>query len=191
MKDNVLSGVMLNYFYRPCQYIKMNFLIILMALITVWGCSNIGHEVDISVQVDKHSPFWFVVPERFSFKDSEEKAIFHPFFDADPFENIGQGPEVDSEKDVIVVLPPKEPNLVKFYVLTPENSEFSYDFNLLSGKRILKHRYCKVGDVWKSYGRDIYRPPFTEGIIPRIIDETGNAQKIIVFGGKKKISRKF
>ena len=110
----------------------------------------------------KVSPFWFTGQtanlDGFSNTDN-----IHIFLDYEPFINM-------------------EDNSVNFVVTTPVEGKNAYDIDLVSGKRYYQYPYCSQKDVWKEYDREIYLPPFTQGIIPRVLDQLGQPQRIIVFG---------
>ena len=40
-------------------------------------------------------------------------------------------------------------------------------------------------DIWKNYRGVIFRPPYTEGVIPRVLDQLGKPQRIYVFGSEE------
>ncbi len=105
---------------------------------------------------------WMKLPERVSFRNSDGDHLVHPFFDLAPF-------------------PHTEDMSVNFFPLTPEGANFAYELDLHSGMRYRTFRYCAQNDVWKNVGM-IHRPPYTSGIIPRLLDQLGLAQEIKVFG---------
>lgn len=72
--------------------------------------------------------------------------------------------------------------ILNFFVTTPADSAYLYDFDLVSGKLFTKFKYCEQKDIWKNYKSTIERPMFTSGIVPRILDQLGHPQQIIVFG---------
>lgn len=108
-------------------------------------------------------PFWFSTQERFRSYDEEGQLAVHPFFDFDPFEN-------------------QKSFQFQFFPLTPENSPYRYEFELSSGRSYKSFNYCEQKDVWGKYDEKLTLPSFTEGFIPRFIDEQGRPQRVIVFG---------
>ena len=74
---------------------------------------------------------------------------------------------------------------VKFVSLTPQDSQFSYGFDLASGQPFTQHEYCKQNDVWGQYAGSVNRPPYAQGFIPRVLDQSGGPQKIIYFSKNK------
>lgn len=110
-------------------------------------------------------PVWFETEKRFSNIDDTGKPIVHPFFDLAPFE---------MEKD----------NTINYFMTTPIGGMHYYDIDLVSGRLFKRHTYCEQVDIWENYSEDIHRPKFAIGIVPRLLDQLGNPQKIIVFGRK-------
>jgi len=109
------------------------------------------------------SPRWFKTDLRYQSKDQQGQLQSHPFYDLSPYINY---PE----------------RTVSFYVTTKVEDHSSYGLDIVSGRRYKKHALCVQKDVWEKYDDDIYLPPFTEGILPRVLDEIGQPQMIRVFG---------
>ena len=135
----------------------------LILLPLIMACSFISPD-----KVERMAPVeatanWFKVPERFSFNSLEGELLIHPFFDLVPFSS-------------------REDNGVNFVALNAAGSRVAYEFDLLSGRSYFIFPYCHHIDIWKSYLGLISAPPYTEGIVPRLVDQLGQAQKIIVFG---------
>ncbi len=108
-------------------------------------------------------PAWFNYRKDRSYLDSEGKTFGHSFFDFSPFINVKNA-------------------TLNFFVVTPRKSNILYDFDLNSGKRFRDKFLCMDKDVWESYDGPVHKPLFTEGIVPRTIDQTGSPQKIWIFG---------
>lgn len=111
-------------------------------------------------------PNWMQSDALYNHKDPGGKFLIHPFFDLTP-------------------LPSKKDNSINFVMTTPVNSQNKYELDLRSGMLFRKHQFCKQEDVWKKYSDDLKSPPYSEGVVPRLLDSTGKAQKIIVFGKKR------
>ncbi len=111
---------------------------------------------------------WFKVPERFTTRTKKDKYQTHAFFDLSSNQSGGSF-------------------LIDYVLLTPAGSEFYYDFDLVSGKKFQKFRYCPQKDIWQSYEGLIERPPFSEGLVPRLLDRRGRPQRIWVFGGPQSL----
>jgi inorganic pyrophosphatase len=106
---------------------------------------------------------WLKTSKVYNHKTDHGEYIIHPFFDLVPFA---------STKD----------NSINFVMTMPENTTNKYQIDLRSGALFRKHRTCSQKDVWKKYSGDLDRPPYTEGFVPRLLDQLGTPQKIIVFG---------
>ncbi|MCO4756244.1 MAG: hypothetical protein KC478_17310, partial [Bacteriovoracaceae bacterium] len=106
---------------------------------------------------------WFKTVDRFSLKDSKGEAIPHLFFDAFPRVN------------------PEEKTL-NFIVTTPENYPTQQKLDMASGQLYMTRRYCRQKDAWGTYKGELNLPPFTDGFVPRILDQLNRPQRIIVFG---------
>lgn len=111
-------------------------------------------------------PQWLNVDRRFAPRLSEGDPHTHAFFDFLPF------PEYKDRK-------------INFVAITPLKSRFFYGLDLHSGQIYKKYNLCEQSDVWKSYRGNISTPPYTIGIVPRILDQLGDPLKIVVFGGLK------
>lgn len=119
-------------------------------------------------KVDKYSPvkvkpFWlkgpsFLVPQTEELNDEH-----HAFFDAVPFSD----PKSNELNVILTML---------------KDSRFYYQLDTQSGKVFRSKDLCPQEDVWDKYGGSIYRPPFTEAIVPRLLDQLGKPQKVIIFG---------
>lgn len=150
-----------------CQLQK--FLLFSAVTILLGSCSSSKVEVKHEHEVDqKILASWQKVPFRFTHLDKDDGHLTHPFFDIDPSLS-------------------KERRLVNFFITTPEESLFKYNFDLYSGKLYKDRNYCPVDDVWDNYKGDVYKPNFTQGIVPRVYNENKLPQKIIVFSNADKI----
>lgn len=78
-------------------------------------------------------------------------------------------------------------NRVKFVALTPGNTEYSHGFDMASGQAFVKHQYCAQNDVWGQYSGTVNRPPYTQGFLPRVLDQLGEPQRIIHFSKKNQL----
>jgi len=106
---------------------------------------------------------WFKTPRRFALQNELGAPLPHPFYDLAPY--------IDYPK-----------RLVSFYVTTPVEGPGQYEIELLSGRKYLEHRYCTQRDVWGKYSGYLTKPNYTEGFLPRVLDEVGRPMKIRVFG---------
>lgn len=108
-------------------------------------------------------PIWFAEEPKFKSVDEEGNIEPHLFFDTEPRIN-------DSDKTLY------------FIATTPSGSRTAYDYDVVSGHRFGRTLYCDQSDSWGKYRGTIYTPPYTEGLVPRMLDQLGKPQKIVVFG---------
>lgn len=141
-----------------------------LAMVLLFLSVSCGSRKNPAKRVDA-TPVWFKTEKRFSIEDSSGNPMVHPFFDLAPF---GSG------KD----------NSVNFFVTTPRGSHHYYDIDLVSGRLYRRRSYCEQVDIWEKYSEDIHRPKFNIGLVPRLLDQLGNPQKIVIFG-KQKYFHKF
>ncbi len=108
-------------------------------------------------------PSWFKTSENFALREEDGSYTVHPFFDSKHHldeKNFG----------------------VNFILVTPEESDFLYMLDLVSGGLVADKKYCEQEDVWQRNSNKLERPPFSYGVIPRWIDSLGSPQEILVFG---------
>lgn len=137
----------------------------LLTLLVVSGCSFFRSDKDQASEL--LSPMkneWFAANPQHALYDQQGKPQAHHFFDINP--------EL-SKNDVYV-------NAV---VLIPQGSEHSYQLDIPSGQRFYSHSYCAQSDIWNQYSGSISKPTFSIGVIPRLLDQLGEPQKVIIFGG--------
>jgi hypothetical protein len=144
-------------------------IILFLGLVLFGACSsNKNDEKDLNTEstfwgTNLVKPRWFSEDKNFSLHDREGKLYPHLFFDTDPSPNF-------------------EDKTINFIVVTPAKSQVAYDFDLVTGKRFGRYLYCRQKDVWESYRSWIENPPYTEGLIPKMLDQLGKPQKVYVFG---------
>lgn len=161
----------MNYSYRYCQFEKIKIFIFLLIfpLIATQLISCASHSDDEAPKnapiTFEAKPVWFNGPERFHYRNRNYDIETHAFFDLAPLES-------NERKELSYVL------------LTPKESEFGYDIDLKSGQLFKKYQYCPQNDVWKTYPEKIERPPYTEGFIPRLMDQFGRPMRVFIFGDK-------
>lgn len=114
-----------------------------------------------------YRPLWFKTDEKYSFLNDERETVFHPFFDLLPSADM-------TEKTI------------NYFPVTPKESKYYYEIDLVSGKRYMSHPICEGPDVWRGYEGSISNPPYERGVIPRVLDQIGKPQEIIVFGKSSK-----
>ncbi|WP_408099097.1 hypothetical protein ACJVC5_09310 [Peredibacter sp. HCB2-198] len=134
--------------------------------ITVSGCSWRKDPKPSSTElVSLFSNNWFSVNPNHSLVGQNGEPVSHMMFDTTP--------EFNQEEQSVNVL-----------IATPQKSEHAYQYDLNSGQRFYSHSYCKQKDIWHKYDGSINRPPFAIGYIPRVLDQLGDPQKIIVFSNR-------
>jgi hypothetical protein len=105
---------------------------------------------------------WFSHNKNHSIVDTQNEPEPHLLFDTTPEFKV-------QERTVNIVL------------ATPQGSAHAYSIDLNSGQRYYSHTYCKQKDIWNKYSGTINRPVFSIGYMPRVLDQLGEAQKVIVF----------
>ena len=203
---------MLNYFMDDCQY-KMKNSFLLMLFFILYSCGSQPIKKINFVNDGNNTPFWLKVPERYSFKEWDNNFIFNPFFDFSPFlqvfetteekkrpaveEDIFDEDEIlieednkqNPEEETLTVNPVESDNLLNYFIVTPYESEINYSFDIISGKHYSTGKFCKQDDVWKPGRRFVGKPEFVIGIVPRILDQLGLPQKIIVYGSSDNLKK--
>lgn len=152
---------------RLCQLKSL----LILTLIVVSSCSYFRSRKDQATEL--LSPIrndWFANNPNHSLVDQNGKPQAHHFFDVNP--------EL-SKQDIYV-------NAV---VVTPEGSEHNYQLDVASGQRYYSHTYCPQDDIWNVYSGSVSKPTFSIGVIPRLLDQLGGPQKVIIFGGAKKFEK--
>ena len=147
----------MNYLTSCCQLNKKTLLFGLFLLL-LFSCTS----KELKVEHQNPEKKWFDVSERYSFPDFEGEVVHHSFFDFDPradFQN----------------------NELFFVRTTPKDGAYGYQLNLMSGKLYRRYKYCPEKDVWGGE-KELNRPHVHVGFVPRLIDQMGRPQQMIVFG---------
>lgn len=76
----------------------------------------------------------------------------------------------------------KEVNVV---ISTPQGSEHAYSIDLVTGQRHYSHTFCDQKDVWNQFKNSLKYPPFSVGYIPKVLDQLGEPQKVIVWSNRE------
>jgi hypothetical protein len=140
---------------------------LLLALLAV-SCTTKKKDFAPEELLSIYEPKWFSANENHSLRDQLGKPQAHLFFDVHPEFVEREG-------------------LVNAIVTTPENSHLNYAVDLLSGQRHYAHHYCNQGDVWNQKSGTFGRPYFSIAYMPRVLDQMGEPQKLIIFGGGKRL----
>lgn len=80
----------------------------------------------------------------------------------------------------------RDGRLVNTVILSTADSKNQYKIDLQSGLRYFDHEWCSANDAWKKYSGSLNSIPFSLGVIPGVVDLSGEAQKVFIFGGSKK-----
>lgn len=143
----------------------------ILSLIAVSACTQIPERRKVHTELlSTIKNEWFSKNREHGLWDQKEKPLPHQFFDVDPQFTTSEA-------------------TVNSVILTPEDSRYSYLLDLVSGQRYYSHSFCPQHDIWKRYKGAISLPTFSTGIIPRFLDQLGEPQKVIIFGGAEKFTR--
>ncbi|MBT4790306.1 MAG: hypothetical protein HON90_01945 [Halobacteriovoraceae bacterium] len=115
---------------------------------------------------------WFVGNKQFMHQQNSGESSLHLFYDLKP--------DID--------LINKE---INFIVTSPQKGTNRLELDLVSGQHFVEGKLCKQDDLTKKFNKELFIPAYTTGLVPRIINESGHFQKIIVFGGKDLYSKDF
>ncbi len=155
---------------RLCQLKSLR--ILQLSLLILISCSQLTPEKGQKEVLTTFTNQWFKTNSDHALIDKNGEATTHLFFDLN-------SEYVASQKEVSVV------------IATPKGSKHSYDIDLSSGQRYYTHTYCKQDDIWKSFKGTIYRPPFSIGYIPKVLDQLGDSQKVIIWSKTKNIQKTY
>ncbi len=111
-------------------------------------------------------------PKRYKAIDTKTDTDVHYFFDPSP--DINQSNST-----------------LNFIAVTPEDSKVRFGFDTLSGKVYAEKRFCTQKDIFNKYSSSLSTPPFTMGVVPRLLDQIGEPQNIIVFGNKDYYQKRY
>lgn len=136
---------------------------LLMGLFLLASCSTKNTPTPPNEILTTFPNKWFSKNIEHSIINVNEVPVPHLFFDTTADFN-------SSEKTV---------NLI---ITTPEDSPHDYRIDLNSGQRYFTHAFCQQKDVWNNYSKSIFKPVFSIGYMPRTLDQTGEPQKVIVWG---------
>lgn len=148
----------------------MKCLALLLAVFALACSSKRSREFEAEDLLSIYEPKWFSASEKHSLRDNQGRAQPHLFFDVQP---------EFTEKD----------QLTNVIVTTLENSYISYGVDLVSGQRHYAHSYCNQGDVWNQRSGTFGRPYFSIAYMPRVLDQMGEPQKVLVFGGADRLEK--
>lgn len=150
---------MLDYWKGFCQWpLKyFRFFASFIGLLALVSCAVMEHTLV------HPTIFWNEPGQKNQFPRYDGSPYPHLFFDHLPF--------IDIEKN--------ELNMV---ITTPSAGPNRYGVDFVSGQRYLVARHCEQSDAWYLAQRKFERPNFSEGIVPRLLNQEGQMQRAIVFG---------
>ena len=162
----------MDYLDKICQ--RKFFICLGKALLFFGGLIAVSCSVvekhNVKIPIVEPIPQWLKAAERFSHRSEDGYFETHSFFDAIPF------PDLKTRQ-------------INFILTTPVGSEYGYDIDLQSGQIYKNRDFCPQKDIWRSYKGSLHKPPYSEGFIPRVLDQLGDPLKIVVFGGKRYLSK--
>jgi hypothetical protein len=152
---------------------KFIYLIVLTSIVI--GCSSkkssdrdeliFGSKDYADAFVSQLNARWFKTLKRFTHTNSKNEVLANRFFDVSPINDIKK----------------KTLNII---VTTPEDSLYHNGLNISSGQIYVDKKFCPQEDEYNQYSSKVFKPPFSIGVVPRVLDQLNKPQKIIVFGGK-------
>ncbi len=144
---------------RFCQLKSLGILILIFGL---QSCSKV--EIDNKPQeapelVTTFQPNWFLKNKEHTLLDKEGNPSIHQFYDVNP--------EFSAYRQFVNAI-----------VVTPPGSTSEYQIDVLSGQRFFNRTFCNhLSDS------------FAFGVVPRMLDQLGTPQKIIIFGNSRKLNK--
>lgn len=144
-------------FVRFCQLEKCIIFSFYLIFFTSCGTQELTDRLDERII----KPNWLKVDKDFAFRGKDDEFLIHPFYDVQN--------ELNQESEI------------RYITLTPENSPYEYNLDILSGALYKVRNYCPTKDIWDNYSGKIEKPNFIMGAVPRYYNEIGELQKIIVF----------
>lgn len=155
-----------------------NKLLIFSVLLSIAGCSIVkkqsGNEEEefLSSLLKLVEAKWFQGAKRFQLHTKNFEPIPHYFYDVNP--------EFDSNK--------KRTN---FMITTPEGGRNIYDVDIVSGQYYNSGSFCTQKDQYGKYKEELKRPNFSVGHIPKVTDQLGLPQKVLVFANPGEFKRSY
>ncbi len=154
---------------RLCQ-LKSPLIVILILNLFV-SCTLRDNQDERIVEILRAFPVgWFKVNSNHSLMEKDGNPAPHLFFDTTIDFNLTE-------------------QYVNALVITPAGSPHAYSLDLNSGQRHYSHSFCAHKDIWRSYDLTLNRPPFSVGYIPRVLDQLGQPQKVIIWSQRDSFTR--
>lgn len=148
----------------------MKCLPLLLAILFVSCTSKKNRDYEAEDLLSIYEPKWFSASEKHSLRDANGNLKPHLFFDVSP---------EFTERE----------QLTNVVITTTENSYHAYNVDLVSGQRYYAHSYCNQTDAWNKRSGTYGRPYFSLAYMPRVLDQMGDPQKVIVFGGNDRLTQ--
>jgi hypothetical protein len=137
-------------------------LVFVSIILVVVGCSR--HQVQIENEIQATPSLFSVIHAKW-FDQNENHRIVSKDNNPAPHLFYDIGPDFSVNK-----------SFVNAIILTPPNSPYEYDLDILSGQRFFSKVLCR-----KTL------PFFATGVIPRVLDQLGYPQKILIFGSDARL----
>lgn len=152
---------------KCCQSKSHIFKLLLPCLVLLLSisCADLEQEAEGAAPVVTTQPQWFQGPAPYQWMELTGDIQLHPFYDMVPFSSA-----IDQS--------------INFFPLFSSNSSAFRDFDMLSGKTFSRFPFCSREDIWKKRDGKLERPNFTYGVVPRLLDQLGMPQNIVVFGNE-------
>lgn len=111
---------------------------------------------------------WFQGPVRMAPRNKNRDIPTHYFFDPSP------GVKFETAE-------------LTYLLTTTQGSRYGYEVDGVSGQLFRRFDYCPQRDIsGRVWG--VSTPPFHQGIVPRVLNQLGRPQEIIVFGHHERLS---
>ena len=154
---------------KCCQSKSHIFKLLLASLTMIFIVSCADLEVE-ELPVVKTEPVWFQAPTPFQWMEANGDVQLHPFYDMVPFSSA-----IDQS--------------INFFPLFSPKSESFRDLDMLSGKSFKRFEFCPRDDIWRKRDGKLSQSNFTYGVVPRLLDQLGMPQNILVFGNEATYQR--
>ncbi len=123
-----------------------------------------------AMSLSQITPKWFAVGEGSDFSSANRLSPVHKFYDVDLNEQ-------------------RRSQLVRVMVTTPLSSQFLYGVHIASGQFYQKNAFCEADDGLESNSDTLIKAPVSFGILPKVINHLGEAQRIMIFGKNKQLEK--
>jgi inorganic pyrophosphatase len=163
MKKNLTGFIFLSVLVSSCTSSKQSS----SGVDSIFGTKKFAESLVSKVQAK-----WFKSNDSYQLRSFSGVVSPHMLFDVDPDIN-------------------KEEATLNFVVSTPEGADYGFEIDQTTGQHYYSKKYCSQDDIWEKLDRPINKANFSVGIVPRILDQLGEPQKIIVFGSRDYYKKHF